>query len=156
MTDQTISERVGTLGSLLRKPYEKLQEIVYSRLAEKGFADVRPAHSSLFRYILPSGSRVSDLAEKASMTKQSMAYLAQSLSDLDYVAIGPDPHDGRAKLVKLTKRGEAVWQALIDLSAEVEAEAAQITGPARLEDLRQGLVDLADAMETMQPYHAKS
>lgn len=147
MSEQTISEARGTLGSLLRRPYERLQARVYARLAERGFADVRPAHSSLFRYILPAGSRVSDLAERAGMTKQSMAYLAQSLVDLGYAAITPDPQDGRAKLVRLTPRGEAVWQTLVDLSAEAEAEAARALGPARLDDLRKGLIALTAAME---------
>jgi DNA-binding MarR family transcriptional regulator len=147
MPNRTISERHATLGSLLRKPYEKLQDAVYSRLASKGFGDIRPAHSSVFRYILPAGSRVSDLADKASMTKQSMAYLTQSLTDLGYAAISPDPDDGRAKLVHLTERGEQVWQMLVELSAEVEADIARITGSKRLEELRDGLVELADAVE---------
>jgi DNA-binding MarR family transcriptional regulator len=147
MPDRTISEAKGTLGSLLRRPYEALQHRIYGRLAERGFADVRPAHSSVFRYILPKGSRVSDLAERAGMTKQSMAYLAQSLTELGYTAISPDPDDGRAKLVTLTERGEAVWRALVDLSAEAETEAADLLGPDRLTALRADLAALAAALE---------
>lgn len=151
MMTRTISEEKTTLGSLLRLPYERLQEAVYARLAERGFPDVRPAHSTVFRTILPTGSRVSDLAERAQMTKQSMAYLVQSLADLGYVTIGPDPEDGRAKLVTPTTRGQAVWAALIDLSAEVETEAAGIIGPERLAALRATLAELIGALETRRP-----
>lgn len=147
MSERTISEARGTLGSLLRRPYERLQERVYGGLAARGFADVRPAHSSVFRYILPAGSRVSDLAERAGMTKQSMAYLAQSLADLGYVAIGPDPDDGRAKLVRLTVRGVEVWRALVELSAEAETAAATVLGRDRMDSLRDGLARLGAALD---------
>lgn len=147
MSERTISEAQVTLGSLLRRPYERLQQRVYAQLAERGFAEVRPAHSSVFRYILPKGSRVSDLAERAGMTKQSMAYLAQALADLGHVTIVPDPDDRRAKLVRLTPRGEAVWAALIALSLEAEREAAAMIGPERMATLREGLTALAEALE---------
>jgi hypothetical protein len=45
-------------------------------MAEAGFPDIRPAHSNLFRNMTEGGSRVSELAERAQMTKQSMGYLA--------------------------------------------------------------------------------
>ena len=135
----TISEARDTLGALLRRPYERLQDRVYGGLAAKGFEDIRPAHSNVFRYILPQGSRVSDLAERAQMTKQSMAYLTDSLEQAGYVTIGPDPADGRAKLVILTVRGNAVWEALIDLSREIERECIAAVGQKAFDSLRQSL-----------------
>ncbi|ESQ89067.1 MarR family winged helix-turn-helix transcriptional regulator [Asticcacaulis benevestitus] len=146
MNNTTISEARVTLGALLRKPYEALQTKVYAALAERGFSDVRPAHSSVFRYIKPEGSRVSDLAERADMTKQSMAYLTANLTDLGYVTIAPDPSDARAKLVVLTDRGRAVWEALVDLSLDAEAHSSARIGAERMTQLRAILSDLAKAM----------
>lgn len=146
MNNTTISEARVTLGSLLRKPYEVLQGKVYSALAERGFGDIRPAHSSVFRYIRPDGSRVSDLAELADMTKQSMAYLATNLAELGYVTIAPDPSDARAKLVVLTERGRAVWEALVWLSFDLEAHYSTRIGDERMQQLRVLLSDLAEAM----------
>ena len=142
----TISEARLTLGSLLRRPYEALQVRVYSGLKARGFPDIRPAHSSVFRYIRPKGSHVSDLAARADMAKQSMAYLVKDLTDLGYLDIIPDPHDGRAKLVVLTQKGQAVWTALVDLSAEAEAICADLIGETRVAALRGALVELADAL----------
>ncbi|TBW35780.1 MarR family transcriptional regulator [Siculibacillus lacustris] len=147
MTEATISEAQATLGALLRRPYERLQARVYAGLAARGFADVRPAHSAVLRYILPGGSRVVDLAERAGMTKQSMAYLAQALADLGYVTIAGDPDDRRAKRVRLTDRGHAVWAALIDLSEREESRAAARLGRARLDALRATLRDLAEVID---------
>lgn len=135
-----------TLGQLLRQPYELLQKEVYASLAAHGFPDIRPAHSSLFRYVTPEGSRVSDLAEAAQMTKQSMAYLTADLEALGYVTIGPDPQDGRAKRVMLTERGLSVRSNLIGISLEFETRCAALVGEDRIRDLRATLIALAAAL----------
>jgi DNA-binding MarR family transcriptional regulator len=143
MTDQNIAEANRTLGWLLRLPYEALLDEVYGGLAERGFPDIRPAHSAVFRHIQPSGSRITDLAERARMTKQSMAYLVESLAAGGYVATAPDPADGRARLVRLTARGRRVWDALIALSSASEARMAERIGPRRMAELRALLEQLA-------------
>ncbi|KCZ56689.1 MarR family winged helix-turn-helix transcriptional regulator [Hyphomonas chukchiensis] len=150
MDNKTISEARDTLGALLRKPYESLQADVYAKLEARGFPDVRPAHSSVFRYIRPQGSRVTDLADSAQMTKQSMAYLAGSLKDLGYVRIVSDPDDKRAKLVVLTARGHAVWDALIELRDAAENACAEMIGRKRMAELRAILKDLGTAIEASQ------
>ena len=147
MDNVTICEAHETLGSLLRRPYELLQARVYKTLAERGYADIRPAHSNVFRYIKPKGSRVSDLAELAQMTKQSMAYLAGSLEEAGYISVSPDPEDGRAKLVVLTDKGRIVWDLLVELSGEVERIGTEALGQAEIDHLRQTLRSLAAAVE---------
>jgi DNA-binding MarR family transcriptional regulator len=146
MESTNISAQRRTLGALLRGAEEPLRARVYARLAELGFADIRPAHSSLLRNISADGSRVSDLAVRAQMTKQSMAYLADSLAALGYVANGPDPDDGRAKRVTLTDRGRAAWEALVQLSAETEAEFARLIGAGDMAQLRALLERLCERL----------
>jgi DNA-binding MarR family transcriptional regulator len=147
MTEKTITEARVTLGSLLRRPYERLQAKVYAGLAVRGFPDIRPAHSSFFRYVSPLGSRVSVLAEQAQITKQSMAYLTEDLEKRGYVEILPDPSDGRAKLVRLTDKGFAVWETLVELSQGLEAECARLIGTQKIAELRAILAELAQALE---------
>lgn len=147
MDDTNISAARRTLGFLLRLPYETLSERVYGALAARGFPDVRPAHSAVFRYIARSGSRVSELAERAHLTKQSMAYLVEALAHGGYVTVTPDPADGRAKLVCLTARGHEVSEALVTLSREVEDNFAARLTPGRMATLRSLLGELADALE---------
>jgi DNA-binding MarR family transcriptional regulator len=150
MSERTISEAERTLGFLLRLPYEVLSAQVYGALAAAGFPDIRAAHSSVFRHIARSGSRVSDLAERANMTKQSMAYLVESLVEGGYVTIAPDPTDGRAKRVYLTARGHKVSQALVRLSRQVEAAFSERLPPGKMEVLRGLLSELADALEASE------
>ena len=146
MSNRNITETRQTLGSLLRGPYEALQARVYGGLADRGFGDIRPAHSSVFRTITAEGSRVSDLAERAQMTKQSMAYLVEGLAHGGYLAIAPDPDDRRAKRVRLTEKGLAVWEALIALSAEAEAEMGRAIGRTEMKELRTLLTKLSTAV----------
>jgi DNA-binding MarR family transcriptional regulator len=146
MKTRNISEQRRTLGALLRLPYEALQLEVYGSLAARGYPDIREAHSSVFRTISPDGSRVTTLAERARMTKQSMAYLVESLAGMGYVTIAPAPDDRRAKLVCLTSKGRAVWEALVELSAASEARFAARLGAAKMATLRVLLGELVDQL----------
>ena len=144
----TVPARQHTLGSLLRLPYRELQGAVYGAMAEQGFADLRTAHSAVFRHLDPSGSRVTTLAERAGMTKQSMAYLVESLCTAGYLKTVPDPADGRAKLVRLTRRGTRAVAKLVDLSARFEQRLATHLGTAKMARLRGLLEEVAGVLES--------
>jgi DNA-binding MarR family transcriptional regulator len=143
----SIPERQRTLGSLLRLPYQALQARVYAALARRGFDDLRVAHSVVFRHIDPAGSRVTALAERAGMTKQSMAYLVDALVTSGYLKSVPDPADGRAKLAVLSARGKRAMTALVELSAQFEADLAARLGETKLQQLRVLLEEVADSFD---------
>ena len=135
-----------TLGALLRAPYEALGRRLYGELAKRGFPDLRLSHGPVFRYILPAGSRASELAERAQLTKQSMAYLVESLRAAGYVEIVADPTDRRAKLVRLTAKGTRAQRTALQLSREIEQEYGERLGPAKARQLRRLLEDLYDVV----------
>ena len=153
---KNITEQVGTLGALLRLPYERLVHYQYGELAGRGFSDIRPAHSAVFRHILPQGSRVTDLAERAQITKQSMAYLVEYLQERGYATIVPDPRDGRAKLVCLTERGLALQETLLSIGRRTEAELAQVLGVREMSRLRALLERLPQALEQCETARAEA
>ena len=146
METTNLSFRRRTLGSMLRRVEEVLRSRVFAQLAEAGYPDIRPAHSSLFRNIAEKGSRVSELAERAQMTKQSMGYLAESLLAAGYLSLEPDETDRRAKLVKLTKKGLAAGETMVRLSAGVEREFAELIGKTEMVQLRRLVEQLADKL----------
>ncbi|MFN7176000.1 MAG: MarR family winged helix-turn-helix transcriptional regulator [Thermaurantiacus sp.] len=120
----------------LRQLTERLRAEVYGGMANKGFPDVRPAHSAVLRNLPPEGARIVELAEDAGMTKQSMAYLVSGLEAQGLVQIAPDPSDGRARIVTLTSRGELAVRALIALSRDAERRLAEGMGEDRVRVLR--------------------
>jgi DNA-binding MarR family transcriptional regulator len=142
---RSFTELADTLGARLRAPYRRLQRRLYARI-EAEFPDVRRAHSAVFRHIVPDGSRLTDLAEQAEMTKQSMAYLVAHLEEQGYVRMNKHPEDGRAMLVKLTAKGRRFVAAAAEISRELENAVAAELGAARVAQLRQLLTELDDAL----------
>lgn len=119
-----------------------LEEFLHEGLREAGYGDVRPAHYAVFRYLGPEGSRVTELAEAAGMTKQSMGELVDYLERCGYVERRADPRDGRAKIVVPTEKGRRGIEAAAERIAEIEAELAGRMGNGRLEELVGSLADL--------------
>jgi DNA-binding MarR family transcriptional regulator len=131
-----------TFGSLFREPYQTYLTWLYDRLKEEGFPDIRVTHSTVLRRMSTAGARVTDLAERAGMTKQSMAYIVDDLTALGYVTTSPDPTDGRARLVVPTKKGESLLAAARELGDKYEAHVAKLLGAAEAKKLRALLEEL--------------
>src|SRR4029077_20906621 len=91
--------RPANLAVLMREAFIALNDLVYTRLADKGYGVIRPAHGAVFQYLDDDGTTVALLAERAQMTKQAMAELVRYLETHGFVTRVPDPGDRRAKLV---------------------------------------------------------
>lgn len=77
------------------------------------------------------------------MTPQAMAEFIRYLEERGYVERLPDPADGRARIVKLTRRGRDASRAAREAFAALEAAWETKLGPRRVNQLRQALDDLA-------------
>jgi DNA-binding MarR family transcriptional regulator len=132
------------VGVLLFLPYRAMEARVFERLAAAGFDDFTPAQARVFARIAPQGSRLTDLAAQAGITKQSAGFLVDQLERAGYVDRVPDPADGRARLVRITERGERGVEISRGIVAEVEAEWTAHLGPARMAELRRILIDLRE------------
>jgi DNA-binding MarR family transcriptional regulator len=130
------------VGILLREPFQEVVRRVSVGLVEAGFDDVRPAHTAVFQHIEAGGSRLTDLAERAQITKQSMGYLVDHLEQRGYLERRPDPSDRRAVLISLTDRGWEQVRASLRIIATIEEEWASGLGQLRMQQLRELLGDL--------------
>jgi DNA-binding MarR family transcriptional regulator len=131
------------VGRLLLRAHRVFDAELNARLRERGYPDVRLAHSALFVHIDPEGTRSSDLAERAGMTKQGMGQLVADLEDKGYVERVEDLADRRAKLVRLTKKGRRHVRDATEIIGEIEEAYARRLGDGRLETLRAILEDLS-------------
>lgn len=132
-------ERPVNLAVLMRDGFVALNGLVLARLAERGHAAVRPAHSAVFEHLDETGTSVSALAERAQMTKQAMAELVRHLETHGYVTRVPDPADRRTKLVLPTQSGREVVAIAQDLIPELEERIAGLIGTERVRALRDDL-----------------
>ncbi len=92
---------------LFRDARNAIEAAVRADLAQNGFGDVAPSHSALLRNVGDDGSRPSDLAAQAGVTRQAITKLVDELERLDLVRRDPDPNDGRGVIIKYTDRGRA-------------------------------------------------
>src|SRR5438874_2101185 len=130
------------LGILLRIPFQEVVQRVSAGLAEAGFDDLRPAHTAVFQHIEADGSRLTDLAERAQITKQSMGYLVDYLERQGYLERRADPSDRRAAVICLTERGWEQVRAALAIIAGLEQEWARTLGKRRMQELRKLLGEL--------------
>ena len=96
----------------------------------------------MFQHIEAGGSRLTDLAERAQITKQSMGYLVDYLEQRGYLERRPDPSDRRAALISLTERGWEQIRAALGIIATLEEEWGSRLGEPRMQQLRELLGDL--------------
>jgi DNA-binding MarR family transcriptional regulator len=127
---------------LLREPFRAGTELLHRRLAERGHPEIRPPHGNVMQFLDDGGTRVSELAERAQITKQSMAELVAHLERLGYVERVPDPIDRRAKLVRATPRGKQLYAIAREVVAEIEADWTRRLGKAKMRKLRELLEEL--------------
>lgn len=113
---------------LLVEGSRALEGRLHKGLRAAGYADVRPAHYAVFRYLKPGGSRATELAEEAGMTQQSMGELVAYLERRGYVERRPDPRDRRARIVLPTEAGRRGFAAGSLLLTEVETALAERMG----------------------------
>jgi DNA-binding MarR family transcriptional regulator len=112
--------------------------------AEQAGVQLRMAHLHVFGNIRAEGTRLTDLAAWAGMTRPSMAELVDELEAQGLVERRSDPTDGRAKLVVLTTSG---WDAINTgraIIARIEANYAERIGLRQFEAMCWALQDLLD------------
>jgi DNA-binding MarR family transcriptional regulator len=122
-----------------------LYDAIFDDLADAGFDDIRRAHGRVFEAIDPRGSRVTDMADRVRMTKQAMGQLVDHLEDGGYVTREPDPDDGRAKLVVLTKKGERAARTAIAATDRLERTWSRHLGERRSREFRRALEEICSA-----------
>ena len=134
------------LGTLLGDPWLELNARLTEAVAQRGFTDIRPALSVVFQHVRDEGSRITEIADRAQLTKQTIVYLVNELERLGYVERIPDPSDGRAKLVRPTDRGHAAVAEARRVAEDIEREWTKLLGQQTMTELRRRLEQLHDAL----------
>ena len=133
------------LPALLAEVKEAAVGELHERLGDAGHPDIRPGHGCVFRFIdAETGSRLTDIAELAQLTKQAVGEVVADLERMGYVKRLPDPEDGRAKIILLTERGVEAYATAERLFAEIEREWAEQVGEELVAALREALERIAE------------
>lgn len=136
MTDSTL------VGFSLFRLAEYFTNYFIDKLIERGVTDIRASHITVFRELEEGGSRVTDMAARAGITKQSMSALVEHLENYGYVERIPDPKDGRARLIRLTKKGKKIYLFGMRVGREIETIWQKHLGSKNFRQLRRLLGEL--------------
>src|SRR6185369_6971266 len=118
------------VGVLMFIAYRALENEAFAALAAAGHTDITRAQGKLLQRVNEDGSRLTDLADAAQVTKQTAGYLVDQLERAGYLERAPDPTDDRAV-------------------AETEARWAAHLGKRRMDQLHDTLTRLR---EITDPY----
>jgi DNA-binding MarR family transcriptional regulator len=143
MSNDDPSERPLPLIRLLQGAFDEFADALDRRVADTEYDDLRISHGCVFGNIDPDGTRLTELAERAHMTKQSVGEVATTLEQRGYVERVPDPSDGRAKIIRLTERGRRAQALGFELIDEIEQAWAARFGAERVAALRDVLETIA-------------
>jgi DNA-binding MarR family transcriptional regulator len=125
------------IGALLRVPAQAIHRRIIKELNAAGFEELRVPHMAVLQFPGPDGVRPGALAERAGMSKQAMNQLLRSLEGLGYIVRSDAPGEGRARIVRFTKRGRAAYAKVHDILRDIEREWRAELGPGDFARLKQ-------------------
>lgn len=136
------------LATLMFIAYRAMDERVLAAVREAGF-EVTTAQARVAQRIADEGSRLTDLAAQAQVTKQTASLQVAALERVGFVERVPDPTDRRASLIRFTERGRRARDRAQQEVAAVEREWEEHLGPELAGCLREALTRLR---EVTDPY----
>jgi DNA-binding MarR family transcriptional regulator len=132
------------IGALLREAYEATHRLLFTRLHEAGFADLRDSHFALFKFPGPHGVHPTELADRVGLSKQALNPLLNELEALGYLTRQADGGDRRQRVVLLTDRGFAFAAEIKAILEDIEAHLAAALGPRRFAAFRSVVAQVPD------------
>ena len=133
------------IGALLRVPAQAIQRRLIAELNAAGFDDLRVPHMAVLQFPGPDRVRPGALAERAGMSKQAMNQLLKSLESLGYLVRSDVPDEGRARIVRVTRRGRAAYAKIHDILRDIERDWSAELGPKRFAELKELLFRVWDS-----------
>ena len=139
------------IARLLLRAVRAVQASYIERLQQRGHPGLRTGHIPVFAGLnpdSPGGTRITDLANRAGMTRQMMGRLVRELETLGYLATAADPDDLRAVVVTMTERGNAIRAEAADVIAELEADYSILLKDPDLATLKNALLTIIETSPT--------
>ena len=139
-------ERLPFVGSMMRTTLRWVLDHAYEHVVAAGFDDLGRAHVGVFRYPTAEGLRPSELADRLQITKQSVNDLLHDLEERGYLVREADPSDGRARVVRLTKKGRALEDVVYAGAESAQQAIAELLGVRRFAQFRDALTAVSSSI----------
>ena len=135
------------IGQLLVRLLREFRDDLAAPRADAGYGDVREPHFQIFGNIRMGGIRLTELADRAQLSLAATSELVNDLADLGYLTRRPDPADGRAKLIDLTKRGRDLMADAGSRVADIEHRWSALAGERNFNQMCRTMQRLLDELD---------
>jgi DNA-binding MarR family transcriptional regulator len=135
--------RDNNVRRLLVAATRSINRHITLELQQRGYERTRPGHAALLANLDFHGNSVTEIAERAHISKQAMARLAVELEDMGLITREPSDADGRMLMLRFTRSGKALVRASVVIVDEFEAALAAKIGERTLTTLKRGLAAIA-------------
>jgi DNA-binding MarR family transcriptional regulator len=119
-------------------------ERLNAAVAAAGIDDMRSPYGFVIRALARAPLGLTELAEYLGVTKQAAIKVVDEMEARGFLVREPHPADRRAKVLRLTARGNAVRSAALAESGRMEAELRAELGDADVDAMRRVLVRFAE------------
>jgi DNA-binding MarR family transcriptional regulator len=137
MSGSPVKTQDMLIGALLRVPAQAIHRRLIHELNAAGFHELRVPHMAVLQFPGPDGLRPGALAERAGISKQAMNQLLRSLEEHGYITRSDAPSEGRARIIRFTKRGRAAYSKIVDILRDIEREWSAELGPRHFAQLKE-------------------
>jgi DNA-binding MarR family transcriptional regulator len=138
----------ASTAELLFRAARLLNEQAMARIREQtGETALRAAHASLLPHLDFEGVRLTVLAERLEISKQATFQLVEEMEALGLVERRDDPNDGRAKLIRFSKKGERALLHGLTVLGEIERELSRGVGARCFAELHRALSTVVPVLE---------
>lgn len=127
-----------SVGVLMFVAHRAMEQRILAAVCESGFV-VTMAQGRIFARIGPDGTRLTELAERAQVTKQTAGFLVDQLVKSGYVERAADPTDARARLIRIAPRGLLAQARAREMQHQIESEWANHLGTHEMARLRRSM-----------------
>jgi DNA-binding MarR family transcriptional regulator len=86
-------------------------------------------------------TRPSDLARNIGISRQAIQQTLVEMEKMGLITLAPDPSDGRAKIVKFSRRGSGIGKAAFEAMDAIETELIKRLGANSVKDFKKVLLE---------------
>jgi DNA-binding MarR family transcriptional regulator len=132
---KTTPPSASNLDQLLMRAFYWVDESLQRSISEQGGPTITHSQSMVILAVWEGITRPSAIAEYMGVSRQAIHQSLQELVRLNVVELVPDPSDGRAKLVQLSKTGGPLREIASGILKGMERELEARIGKRRVKNL---------------------
>lgn len=142
--------RHDNIGRVLNMAIQRFEKRVLEVLAAAGYGNFTLSQMTITRNLDVGGTRATEIAKRAGITKQSVGELIGQLEEIGLIERIPDPDDKRARIVHFTPTGLAWLEAFEIAIKQAEREMQDELAASSFMQVKQGLALYGSGENTLR------